>query len=65
MMSFAVYLEVVARKNDRFWIWDGCSVEHSGKQSFAAASLIPAESQRIQAARKSGTTANTSLRARW
>ena len=34
------------------------------KQDFAAASFITAESQRIQAARQSGTTANVSPRAR-
>ena len=33
--------------------------------SFAAAALITTESQRVQAARQGGTTANTLLRARW
>ena len=40
-------------------------VDHSEKQSFAAAALIATGNQRVKAARKSGTTASTSLRARW
>ena len=55
----------VARTTDTFWIWKRCSVEHSKSQTFAAAALIATENQRVKAARLSGTTANTSLRARW